>query len=89
VCPNPDCGTPYHVVFKPPRVPGICDVCGSKLMQRPDDQEETVRRRLQIFHSGHAELLDYYEKMGLLKEVVGRGDIEAIYTNIIKALGRG
>jgi adenylate kinase len=87
VCSNSECGTPYHRIYKPPRVAGICDVCGSKLMQRADDQEQTVRKRLQIFHASYAELLDYYRKLGLLREVNGLGDIESIYANIITALG--
>jgi len=89
VCSNSACGTPYHMTFKPPRAAGVCDVCGSKLMQRADDQEQTVRRRLQIFHASHGELLEYYRKLGLLREVSGLGDIEAIYANIVKALHGG
>src|SRR5579862_1086160 len=57
VCSNNACGTPYHVTFKPPRQAGICDICGSMLVQRVDDQEQTVRKRLQIYHAGHDELL--------------------------------
>jgi adenylate kinase len=86
VCSNSACGTPYHTIFKPPRVPGICDVCGSKLIQRIDDQEQTVRKRLQIYHASHDELIEYYRKQGLLKEVPGVGDIETIYARIVKAL---
>jgi adenylate kinase len=86
VCSNNTCGTPYHVKFKPPRVAGVCDVCGSPLMQREDDQEQTVRKRLQIFHASHGELLEHYRNQGLLKEVPGCGDIETIYNNIIRAL---
>jgi adenylate kinase len=81
------CGTPYHTEYKPSRMPGVCDLCGSKLIQREDDKEQTVRRRLQIFHSGHDDLVEYYGKMGLLRQVPGIGDIETIYTNIIKAIG--
>jgi adenylate kinase len=86
VCPNPTCNTPYHLTFKPPRVPGVCDVCGSKLVQRPDDKEETVRKRLKVFYDSHLDLLEHYRKMGLLREVSGLGDIETIYNNMLKAL---
>ena len=71
VCPNPTCGRSYHVTLNPPRVPGVCDNCGTKLIQREDDKEETVRRRLQVFHQTHGELLDHYRKMGILREVEG------------------
>jgi adenylate kinase len=86
VCPNPSCGTPYHVIFQPPRVPGICDVCGTRLIQREDDKEATVRKRLQIYHATHGELLDHYRRLGLLREVEGLGDIETIYANIMNVL---
>ncbi len=86
ICPNPTCGTPYHVKFKPPRRAGVCDLCGTALIQREDDQEATVRKRLQIFHSTHGDLLEHYRQMGLLRQVDGRGDIETIYANILKAL---
>ncbi len=86
VCPNPTCGTPYHLTFKPPRVPGVCDLCHSKLIQREDDKEQTVRRRLQVFHAGQGDLLEYYRKAGLLVVVPGVGDMETIYSNIVKGL---
>jgi len=85
-CPNPECNATYHVPLKPPKVAGVCDNCHSPLMQREDDREETVRMRLQIYHDRHAELLDYYRKIGLLIEVPGLGDFETIYQNIIHAL---
>jgi adenylate kinase len=86
VCSNGTCGTPYHSTFKPPRQPGVCDVCGSKLMQRADDQEQTVRKRLQIFHASYGDLLDYYRRLGLLQKIPGVGDIETIYANVVRAL---
>jgi adenylate kinase len=85
VCSN--CGTPYHAEFKPPRIPGVCDLCGGKLIQREDDKEQTVRKRLQIYHSSHDDLVGYYKSLGLLRRVPGLGDIETIYANIVKALG--
>jgi adenylate kinase len=85
-CPNPRCGATYHTVFKPPRRPGVCDVCGTPLMQRDDDKPETVVKRLQIFHALYAELLEDYRKRGLLVEVPGVGDIETIYAAILRAL---
>jgi adenylate kinase len=86
VCPNPSCGAPYHTTFKPPRKRGICDVCGTRLIQRDDDKEETVRKRLQVFHASHGDLLEHYHRMGLLRVVPGQGDIETIYANILNVL---
>jgi adenylate kinase len=86
VCPNPTCATTYHTTFKPPQVAGVCDLCQTRLIQREDDKEETIRRRLRHFYDSHAALLDHYRTMGLLREVPGRGDIEEIYQSILKAL---
>jgi adenylate kinase len=85
-CPNPSCGATYHELFKPPRHHGICDNCGSPLMQREDDRPATVMHRLEIFHSLYDELVEHYRKRGLLVEVPGTGDIETIYDNIVTAL---
>ena len=49
-CPNPDCRAIYNLDFKPPKIEGICDICGSKLIQRADDNEETVKQRLKTYH---------------------------------------
>jgi adenylate kinase len=82
----PKCKATYHVVSKPPKVQGVCDVCGSKLMQRDDDRPETVRQRLKVYHDQTEDLIAHYRSAGLLREVAGQGDIEAIYSNIVKAL---
>ncbi len=85
-CPNPACGATYHELFKPPTQPGICDICGTALIQREDDKPATIRRRLEIFHSLYDELVEHYRKRGLLIEVPGIGDIETIYHNIVASL---
>jgi adenylate kinase len=84
VCPR--CGTPYHPVSKPPRVPGVCDLDGAALVQRDDDREEIVRERLRVYHQTHDDLLRYYREHGLLREVPGEGGIEDIYQNILRAV---
>jgi adenylate kinase len=84
ICPRDQ--TPYHTINKPPRVAGICDLCGEKLVHRADDREETVRRRVKVFHENTEELIPHYAQQGLVREVEGKGDIEAIYGNIVKAL---
>lgn len=83
-CPN--CKAPYHVDFKPPKKPGVCDECGAELVQREDDKESTVRRRLKVYHETLADVLDHYQKKGILREVPGTGDVEKIYAKIVAAL---
>lgn len=85
-CPSPGCKATYHVVSYPTRVPGICDDCGSPLVQRDDDKEETVRARLVVYHRDTAELIPYYRAQGLLVEVPGQGEIEGVYNGLVKAL---
>jgi adenylate kinase len=84
----PRCQTPYHVRYKPPRVPGICDLDGTPLVQREDDREETVRQRMAVYHHNTEPLVDYYRGQGLLRQVNGTGDMEVIYAHILQALGQ-
>jgi adenylate kinase len=86
ICPRPGCQATYHVTKKPPRVPGICDVCGTPLIQREDDKEETVRRRLNIYRQNTLELIPHYRAQGILYEVPGEGDIEEIHNHIVQVL---
>lgn len=69
ICSNKECGAIYNLEYKRPKVDGICDVCGSKLIQRKDDNEETIRERLKVYHEQSKELLDYYEEKDLLYKV--------------------
>ncbi len=86
ICPNPACQITYHTAYKPPKVAGVCDVCGTALTQRVDDREETVRKRLQIYRQMNVDILAYYRARGLLREVPSTGDIETIYNRIVKTL---
>src|SRR5262249_26493365 len=86
VAPTPECKATYHLANKPPRTPDVCDDCGTALIQREDDKEETVRRRLKIYHQNNADLLAHYRAQGLLREVNGAEDIEKIYASIVKQL---
>ncbi len=81
VCPK--CGTVYHVTDRPPKVPGICDHDGEKLIQRPDDNETVIRARLKVFHSNTDSLLDYYRDKGLLCEQPSYGSVDSIYQSIL------
>ncbi len=80
------CGMMYHIKFKPPKEEGKCDACGGELYQRPDDNEETVRNRLKVYHETTAPLIDYYRKKGVLYEIDGAKTIEEITQQIINIL---
>jgi len=84
VCPV--CKTPYHLTSHPPRVPGKCDEDGHALIQRVDDNEETVRQRLRVYHQNTEELVPQYRAQGFLRKVSGLGGIEHVYANIMQAL---
>jgi len=81
-----DCQTPYHAVNSPPKVRGKCDRCGGELYQRPDDTEETVKKRLEVYFTETAPLIDYYTRLGKLKAVDGEGSIDKVGEKIIAAL---
>ncbi len=83
----PGCQATFHLVSAPPRVEGRCDRCGSELVQREDDREATVRKRLEVYARQTAPLLDYYRDRHLLVSVTGEGDITAIRRAIRDAAG--
>ncbi len=85
VCKN--CGMEYHIKFKPPKKEGVCDNCGGELYQRADDNEETIRNRLKVYHEQTAPLLGYYKERSLVREVDGTGEFDAIFDRILEALG--
>ncbi len=80
------CGAMYHVTFNPPKKVGLCDKCGTALIQRDDDKEETIRTRLVNYRKSTAPLIEYYKKSGTLKPVMATGEISAIYANIARVL---
>ena len=82
------CGASYHVVAVPPKVAGVCDSCGGKLVQRKDDAPETVKDRLAVYHKETEPLKDFYAQRGLLKSVENQPSVEATTAAILKALGR-
>lgn len=83
----PDCGATYHVENSPPKQEGICDKCGAALIQRKDDMPETVKSRLQVYHTETEPLKGFYEARGLLKMVSNQSSIEATTRMILEALG--
>src|SRR3984957_16871457 len=72
----------YHVEFDPPKHEGVCDQDGSRLIQREDDAEETIRRRLEVYHRQTAPLVDYYEAAGLLRRFDGTRDPDEVHARI-------
>lgn len=81
-------GHVYHVLYNPPKVPGICDMDGSELYQRDDDKVETVKQRITVYHQQTQPLIDYYKNKGLLVEIDGNQSIEKIGADIMKVLAR-
>ena len=81
------CGSSYNVEALPPRVEGICDNCGGKLIQRKDDTPETVRERLKVYHTETEPLVDCYADRGLLKKVAVTDTKEATSRKILSVLG--
>jgi adenylate kinase len=82
------CGTAFHIVSAPPRVPDRCDKCGSELYQRADDSSEAVATRLDVYEKQTAPLLAYYRDRGLLAAVGGEGTMEHVAADIRKAIRR-
>jgi adenylate kinase len=90
---HPGSGRTYHISFNPPRVAGMDDVTGEPLIQRDDDAEETVRKRLHVYHSQTAPLIDYYSKSASGKgpqyvRIEGTGSVDEITKRALAALGK-
>ena len=82
------CGAIYNLSTAPPRVEGICDVCGGALKQRADDRPETVRARLEVYERETAPLVQYYERLGVLRNVDAAGPAEKVFSAVQQALGK-
>lgn len=83
-----DCGQTYHAVNHPPKVEGVCDVCGGPVIHRADDSEETVRNRIAVYEDQTAPLIAYYEAKGLLLTVNGQEPIDVVQKQIFAALDK-
>jgi len=86
VCPNTSCGAAYHVKYMKPKEEGICDRCGEKIIQRKDDNAETVKERLKTYESQTADLIDRYSKAGLLVEVSSEGGPDEVGNQVLALL---
>ena len=76
----------FHVTYSPPQQEGVCDTCGGELYQRGDDSEETVRRRLEVYHSETEPIIDYYKAQGLVTTVSAMGKVADVTKRAISAL---
>lgn len=83
-CPN--CGASYHILNSKPKVDGVCDKCGGKLVQRPDDEEQKVTTRLQIYENDTRPILDFYRDLGLYHRVDGNGSTSQVFQDLSKLL---
>ncbi len=81
------CGATYHVEFNAPKKDGICDNCGSPLIQRQDDTEATAKNRLEVYDNNTAPLLAYYKNQNILKTVDGDQPLEKVFEDIKAVLG--
>lgn len=81
------CQTPFHILFTPPQVEGVCDKCGGELYQRDDDSEETVRNRLAVYRRQTEPLIEYYERLGVVVRIDGAQDADKVFADIKEALG--
>jgi adenylate kinase len=84
VCPN--CKRSYNVEFKPPRVDGVCDVCGHELVSRTDDDEATILRRLDVYHRETKPLVLYFFERGLLRDIDAEAPEEVVADRTIEAI---
>ena len=82
-----NCGATYHIVNIPPKKEGICDVCGSELVLRDDDQPETVKNRLKVYHEQTQPVMEYYTGKGVLRTVDGTLPMEEVFDAIVKIFG--
>ena len=81
-----DCGAVYHIENDPPEVEGVCDKCGGNLIQRSDDQEDTVKKRIEVNKEKTSKLADYYQDKGILREVQSTGGIDKVQEKLLNLI---
>ncbi|NEA50223.1 adenylate kinase [Streptomyces sp. SID10815] len=87
ICRN-DSSHVFHVTYSKPKQKGVCDVCGGELYQRDDDHEDTVRKRLEVYHSQTEPIIDYYKAQGLVVTIPALGPVDEITRRALEALKR-
>ncbi|MBN2484104.1 MAG: adenylate kinase [Candidatus Omnitrophica bacterium] len=85
----PQCGANFHITNMPPKVEGVCDACGSKLIQRKDDNPEVIEKRIEVFEAESAPLKDYYQKEDNLLVVDANKDAQEVFMDISSLLKNG
>ncbi|MFI8996277.1 adenylate kinase [Streptomyces sp. NPDC053542] len=83
-----DSGHVFHVAYNPPKQEGVCDVCGGELYQRDDDREDTVRNRLEVYHTQTEPIIDYYRAQGLVTTISAMGKVQDVTARAMAALDR-
>lgn len=78
----PECGASYHVEFSPPEEDGVCDVCGSELVQRDDDTEDTARERIRVYNENTAPVVEFYDDEGDLVRIDGEQTPDDVWADI-------
>ena len=86
VCSNQECKAVFNTKLNPPKQEGICDKCGSELKQRKDDNEETIKSRLEVYNRQTKPLIEYYENQNLLLQIDGDGKISEVADKIIAGM---
>ena len=81
-----ECGSMFHQISRPPKVNRVCDDCGGKLEQRPDDNKETIEERLKVYSQSTAPLKEFYSKQGSLKTVEAKGSVEEIFSRVCEMI---
>jgi adenylate kinase len=81
-----NCQQMYNVYYSPPKKDALCDKCGGELFQRGDDKEDTIKKRLEVYDAQTAPLIDYYNKKGILKSIMGVGNIDEIFNKVCALL---
>ncbi|MET8611544.1 MULTISPECIES: adenylate kinase [Streptomyces] len=85
ICRN-DSSHVFHVAYNPPRQEGVCDVCGGELYQREDDSEDTVRTRLEVYHTQTEPIIDYYRAQGLVRTISAQASVDEVTQRALEAL---
>ncbi|MFH1738652.1 MAG: adenylate kinase [bacterium] len=81
-----DCGATYNLHAQPPKKEGICDQCGGSVIQRPDDQRETIENRLKVYQAQTAPVESFYGDRGVLVKISGSGSVEGVFARIKEAV---
>jgi len=83
------CGFEYNLKTRPPKKEGICDLDGGELYQRSDDNEETIKNRLTLYHDKTQPIEDFYRKSGKLVDIDGSGSFDDVFNSIVESVGLG